>query len=98
MRRRDCDVTQFAVLNAGAAQTINNAITTSLTATMTLLKLADSRMPMTSSVIEHDNQHGRNVQDRAGRRPGCCAALYANGETQIATGKFNPKALTRLMK
>ena len=50
--RRDCAaVTQFAVVNAGAAQTMNRKITISLMATMKLLNRADSRMPITSSAV-----------------------------------------------
>ena len=44
-------MTQFAVLKAGTVQTMNSAITTSLTATMKLLKRAVSRMPTTNSAV-----------------------------------------------
>ena len=62
------DVTQLAVLKAGAAQTMKSPMTASFTATMMVLTRADSRMPTTSNaVIIDDDHHGWNVQDGSGR-------------------------------
>src|SRR5690349_19069963 len=45
------EVTQLAVVKAWADKTMNRKMTVSLTATMTLLKVADSRMPTTKRQV-----------------------------------------------
>ena len=45
------EVTQFAVLKAGTAQTMNSRMTINFKATMKSLKRADSRMPIVSNAV-----------------------------------------------
>ena len=45
------EVTQFAVLKAGTAQTIKSKMTINFNATMKSLNFADSRMPIVSNAV-----------------------------------------------
>ena len=90
-------MTQFAVLKAGAAQTIKSPITASFTATITVLNRADSRMPTTSSavIIAMMTMAGMfrmaPVDNHA-----CCAASNENGDDTYRSGRMRPKSLTKL--
>src|ERR1700689_4815569 len=90
-------VTQFAVLNEGAAQTMKSPMTASFTATMKVLTRADSWMPTTSSVviITMITMAGTfriaPVEDHA-----CCAASNANGDDTNRSGRMRPKSLAKL--
>src|SRR5665213_495045 len=92
-------VTQFAALKAGTVQTMNSAITTSLTATMKLLKRAASRVPATSSnvmstmIAAAGRFRTAPVDDQT-----CCLASYANGDDTNRAGSFSPKSAARLTK
>src|ERR1700733_2796443 len=91
------DVTQFAVLNAGAAQTIKSPMTASFTATMKVLTRADSWMPTTSSVViiamitVAGSFRKAPVEDQA-----CCAASYENGDDTNRAGRRRPKPRAKL--
>src|SRR3984957_14909088 len=91
------DVTQFAVLKAGAAQTRKSPMTASFTATMTVLTRADSRMPTTSNavIITMISMAGTfrmaPVDDHA-----CCAASNENGDDTNRAGRIRPKSLAKL--
>src|SRR5229473_3522483 len=91
------DVTQFAVLKEGAAQTINSAMTVSFTATMKLLNRTDSRMPTTSNavIITMIRTAGTltiaPVDDQA-----CRVASKLIGEDTSRAGRVRPKSLAKL--
>src|ERR1700723_2050411 len=84
-------VTQFAVLNAGAAQTIKSPMTASFTATMKALTRADSRIPTPSNavIITMITMAGTfrmaPVEDHA-----CCAAPNENGDDTYRSGRTRP--------
>src|SRR3984957_16193384 len=90
-------VTQFAVLKAGAAQTMKSPMTASFTATMTVLTRADSRMPTTSNavIIRMITMAGTfrvaPVYDHA-----CCAASNENGDDTNRAGRISPKSRAKL--
>src|ERR1700732_4305688 len=90
-------VTQLAVENAGAAQTMKSAMTVSLTATMMLLKRDEARMPTTSSVVMMTMIAiaGRfkiaPVDDQAG-----CSGSYASGADAYCVGMTRPRSLAKL--
>src|ERR1700693_1155867 len=90
-------VTQFAVLKAGAAQTMKSPITASFTATMKVLTRADSRMATTSNavIITMISMAGTlrmaPVDDHA-----CCAASNGNGDDKNRAGRIRPKSLAKL--
>src|SRR5580692_4647296 len=90
-------VIQFAVLKAGAAQTINSPMTASFTATMKVLTRADSRIPTTSNavittmIMTAGTFRMAPVDDHA-----CCAASNENGDDTNRSGRTRPKSLTKL--
>src|ERR1700684_4507709 len=91
------DVTQFAVLKAGAAQTIKSPMTASFTATMKVLTRADSWMPTTSKAViiaiikTAGTFRTAPVEDQA-----CCAASYENGDDTNRAGRTRPKSRGKL--
>src|ERR1700735_293760 len=91
------DVTQFAVLKAGAAQTRKSPMTASFTATMKVLTRADSRMPTTSNAVISamismaGTFRMAPVDDHA-----CCAASNENGDDTNRAGRISPKSLAKL--
>ena len=90
-------VTQFAVLKAGAAQTIKSPITASFTATMTVLTRANSRMPTTSNaVIITMISIARTFRMAPVDDHARCAASNENGDDTNRAGMMRPKSLAKL--
>src|SRR6185437_12966218 len=91
------DVTQFAVLKAGAAQTIKSPMTASFTATMNVLTRVDSRIPTTSNIViitmiaMAGTFRTAPVDDHA-----CRAASNEKGGDTYRLGRTRPRSLAKL--
>jgi hypothetical protein len=87
-------VTQFAVLKAGTAQTINAAITISLTTTMKLLTRAVSRMPTYQQRGGDDNYRCRRyIHDCASFGPGVLGRIVVKRRRDEAFRETQSKIL-----
>src|SRR4030088_2625070 len=90
-------VIQLVVLKAGRVLATNSAMTTSFTATMTLLNRAVSRMPATSNdVMATTTAIAGTFRTASVAAHPCPAASYVNGDETNLVGRLRPKSLARL--